>query len=197
MIDKVIPAIRLKWPDRGMNRTVVIQHDGASAHIPENDVEFTQAAKQGVWNICLETQSVKSPDTNVLDLSFFRALQAKQWSLGSETRIDGLIAQVLRAFGEFEPRRIDCGFLTLQTCLNDRIEVNGGNDYKVRHLGKLSLLREFGYIPRSFRATDEALQVHQLFTGDGGEIHDSGDDNFDAGAGNGAVDQMIIPIQAV
>ena len=68
MIEKVIPAIRLKWPDRGMNRTVVVQHDGVSAHIPENDVEFNEAAKQGVWNICLETQSAKSPDTNVLDL---------------------------------------------------------------------------------------------------------------------------------
>ncbi len=66
----------------------------------------------------------------MLDLSFFRALQAKQWSLGSETTIDGLIAQVLQAFAEFEPRTIDCGFLTLQTCLNDMIEVNGGNDYK-------------------------------------------------------------------
>ena len=42
MIEMVILAItRLKWPDRGMNRTVVvIQHDGASAHIPENDVKF-------------------------------------------------------------------------------------------------------------------------------------------------------------
>jgi hypothetical protein len=45
----------------------------------------------------------------------FRALQAKQWSLGSETTIDGLIAQVLQAFAEFKPRKIDCGFLTLQT----------------------------------------------------------------------------------
>ena len=195
MIEKMIPAIRLKWPDRGMNQTVTIQHDGASAHIPENDVEFNQAAKQGVWNICIDTQPAKSPDTNMLGFSFFRALQAKQWSLGSETSIDGLIAQVLQAFGEFEPKRIDCEFLTLQTCfLHDMMEVNGGNDYKVRHLGKLALLREFGYISRTFRATDEALQVHQLFTGDGGKkIHDSGDDNYDAGA----VDQMIIPMQAV
>ena len=80
MIDKVIPAIRMNWPDRGMNRTVIVQHDGASSHIAENDQEFNLHAKQGVWNICLETQSAKSPDSNVLDLSFFRALQAKQWS---------------------------------------------------------------------------------------------------------------------
>jgi hypothetical protein len=194
MIEKVVTAIKLRWPDRGLNRTVVIQHDGASCHIEDNDVQFNQAAKQGVWNICLEKQPAKSPDTNVLDLSFFRALQAKQWSLGSETTIDGLIAQVLQAFAEFEPRKIDCGFLTLQTCLNDMMEVNGGNDYKIRHLGKQALLRQFGYIPRSFQATAQALEVYQMFTGDGREIHDSGDDNSDAGAGDGAVEQMIIPM---
>jgi hypothetical protein len=196
MIEKVIPAIRLKWPDRGMERTVLIQHDGASSHIARNDVEFNQAAKQGVWNICLETQPAKSPDTNVLDLSFFRALQAKQWRLGSETTIDGLVAQVLRAFVEFDPRKIDCGFLTLQTCLNDMLEVNGGNNYKIRHLGKQAILREHGELPRSFAATDEALQVFEMFTGDGGEISDIEDEDSDAGADNGAVEQMIMPIQA-
>jgi hypothetical protein len=73
-------------------------------------------AKQGVWNICLETEHAKSPDTNVLDLSLFRAraLQARQWSLGSETTIDGLVAQVLQAFQDFKPSKIDCGLLTLQ-----------------------------------------------------------------------------------
>jgi hypothetical protein len=56
------------------------------------------------------------------------------------------------------------------------------------------LLRQFGYIPRSFQATAQALQVYQMFIGDEGKIHDSGDDNSDAGAGNGVVKQMIIPI---
>ena len=75
--------------------------------------------------------------------------------------------------------------------------MEGMADYKNRHLGKLALLREFLYIPRSFRATDEVLQVYQLLTGKGGKFHDSGDDNSDAGAGDGAIDQMIIPMQAV
>ncbi len=74
------------------------------------------------------------------------------------------------------------------------MEVNGGNDFKIWHLGKQALLRQFGYIPRSFQATAQALQVYQMFIGDEGKIHDSGDDNSDAGAGNGVVKQMIIPI---
>jgi hypothetical protein len=104
-------------------------------------------AEQGAWNVCLETQPTKSPDTNVLDLSFFRALQAKQRSLGSETTIDGLVAHVLRTFIEFDPRKIDCGFLTLQTCLKDMLEVNCGNEYNIQHLGKQAILREeFGHL---------------------------------------------------
>ena len=129
---------------------------------------------------------------NVLDLYFFRAMQARQWGLGSETTIDGLIAQVLRAFQEFDPRKIDCGFLTLQTCLNDMLEVHGGNNYKIRHLGKQSILRELGELPRTIAATAEAVQVKDMFTGDGGEISDIGDEDSDAGTVNGAVEQMII-----
>ena len=77
------------------------------------------------------------------------------------------------------------------------LEVNDGNDYKIRHLGKLAILREFGEIPRTFAATDEALQVKELFTGDGGEIGDIGDNDSDAGAGSGAMEQMIMPLEAV
>ena len=64
-------------------------------------------------------------------------------------------------------------------------------------LGKQAILREFGYLPRSFAATAEALKVVQMFRGDGGEISDIGDEDSDAGAGNGAIDQMIMPIAAV
>lgn len=184
MIEKVIPAIHRKWPERGMLRRVVIQHDGASSHITNNDEEFGRAARQGVWNILLETQPAKSPDTNVLDLSFFRALQAKQWSLGSETTIDGLIAQVLAAFRDFDPRKIDCGFLTLQTCLNDMLEAHGGNNFKIRHLGKQSILREHGELPRSFGATAEALRVQRMFIGNGApEISDNSSEDEDSVVG--------------
>ena len=130
--------------------TIIVQHDGASSHIPENDQNFNLHAKQGLWKICLETQPVKSPDTNVLDLSFLE----RQWSLGSAMTIDGLVAQVLHAFQDFEPRKIDCGFLTIQGGLNDMLEVNGGNNYKIWHMGEQFLLCQFGYLPRTFAVTD-------------------------------------------
>ncbi len=70
MIEKIAPVIKLWWPNQGLNRTVVIQHDGASCYIKGYDFKFDQAAKHGVWNICVEKQPAKSPGTNVLDLSF-------------------------------------------------------------------------------------------------------------------------------
>ena len=65
-------------------------------------------------------------------------------------------------------------------------------------MGKQALLRqEFGYLPRTFAATDEALQVVHMFIGDGGKISNIGGDDLDAGAGDGAIDHTIMPIEAV
>ena len=66
------------------------------------------------------------------------------------------------------------------------LEVNCGN-----------ILRELGELPETFAATDEALQVKELFTGDSGEIGDIGDDDSDARAGNCAMEHKIMPLEAV
>jgi hypothetical protein len=72
--------------------------------------------------------------------------------------------------------------------------MNGGNNYIIWCTGKQVLLRQFGYLPRTFAATDETLQVVQMFSGDGGKISNTGENDLDAGAGDDAVDQMIMPI---
>jgi hypothetical protein len=52
------------------------------------------AAPTGNWNIKMVNQSAQSPDTNQLDLTFFRALQqSSQWDNSFAWEIDGLIAQ--------------------------------------------------------------------------------------------------------
>ena len=117
LIDKVVPAIKAKWP--GLNRNIVLQQDGATSHIKEGDLEFGLVARQGLWNINILTQAPKLPDTNICDLSFFRALQSDQWKNGVEDTVDGLIAQVTGAFEQFDERKNDFGFITLQCCLDD------------------------------------------------------------------------------
>jgi hypothetical protein len=68
-VEKVVPAIKKKWPDPG--RQIIIQQDGASSDIEDNDAVFEAVARTSLWNILLETQPAKLPDMNVLDLSFF------------------------------------------------------------------------------------------------------------------------------
>jgi hypothetical protein len=99
------------WPDRRERRNdIIIQQDGASSHVGIVDEEFRRHCTEGGWNISLETQPAKSSDTNVLDLSFLRALQAVQWKSGYEKTIDGLIGQVRRAFSNLNQGKLILGF---------------------------------------------------------------------------------------
>jgi hypothetical protein len=63
MVEKVLPAIKLKWPNR--DREIVIQQDGASSHINQDDAAFALAALACNWQIQLLTQPAQSPDTNI------------------------------------------------------------------------------------------------------------------------------------
>jgi hypothetical protein len=176
LIEKVVPAIKAKWPDR--NREITIQQDGASSHVEEADEAFVEAATTGNWTIKLVTQPAQSLDTNHLDLSFFRALQSAQWDHGFALEIDGLIAQVRRAHAEFPSRKIDFGFLTSQSCPEEIILSQGDNDYKIPHImGKEGLLRE-GALPVRIAASAQACMVAREVLGEfDGEFDGGGDAN--------------------
>jgi hypothetical protein len=155
-----VPAIKEKWPD-GERRRIVNQQDGASSHIDDDDAAFDAVARSEGWNISLENQPAKLPDLNVLDLSFFCALQSDQWRSGFANIMDELILQGQRAYREFEPRKIDFAFLTLQCCIDDTLSIHGANDYTVRHMGKESMLRA-GILPVSIVPSAFALEMLDL-----------------------------------
>jgi hypothetical protein len=79
MIEDVLPAIVVKFPSTymefGRGRQVVVQQDGAKSHIKDDDPEWLEAVETLGVNIQLETQPANSPDTNINDLGFFRAIQ--------------------------------------------------------------------------------------------------------------------------
>ena len=135
----------------------------------------------------METQPAKSPDFNVLDLSFFRALQSHQWSTPVANNIDGLVAQVLAAFNTFETRKLDFAFLTLQYCMDDVLAIHGDNNYKIRHVGKESMLAA-GTLPIRVPATVHALHVYNLKQG--GNDNEDGDNDANDGVVSAAM-QMI------
>jgi hypothetical protein len=85
MIDKVLPAIRAKWPREDVHKPIFIQQDNAPSHLKLDDPIFCEAAKQDGFDIRLICQPPNSPDFNVLDLGFFRAIQAIQYKKNAKT----------------------------------------------------------------------------------------------------------------
>lgn len=140
LINKVLPAIREKWPRRHAGAPIYIQHDNAKPHIRPNDPAFLEAARMEGFDIRLRCQPPNSPDTNVLDLGFFNSIQSLQHQTPSRT-IDDLIAATENAFEELSEIKLNYVFLTLQQCLKTVIEIGGGNEYKIPHMGKDRLER--------------------------------------------------------
>ncbi|XP_022041966.1 uncharacterized protein LOC110944619 [Helianthus annuus] len=77
LIDKVLPAIRDKWP-QDHTGPIFIQQDNAKPQISIDDEQFVQEASRGGFDIRLSFQPPNSPDLNVLDLGFFHAIQSLQ-----------------------------------------------------------------------------------------------------------------------
>ena len=77
LISKLIPSILEKWPRRNMlSRKFFIQQDGAKNHISCNDKLFNDGLVKNSIIATLYTQAANSPDVNLLDLGFFRAIQS-------------------------------------------------------------------------------------------------------------------------
>ncbi|KAL4569941.1 hypothetical protein LXL04_025589 [Taraxacum kok-saghyz] len=121
--------------------------------------EFLEAASQDGFDIRLSFQPSNSPDLNVLDLGFFRAIQSlqEQEVLGT---IDELIRAVQTSFKRMQSQQLNNVFLTLQTCMKEIIKVQGGNNYQIPHIGKDRLELE-GNLPLQIECDqnfiDEAL----------------------------------------
>ena len=164
MITKVLPAIKQKWPD--WNQSIVIQQDGASAQIDEYDPQFVATVTSGSWNISLMTQSPKSPDLNVLDLSFLQALQSKEWSKGYAKTEDKLIDTVLLAFDEFDPVKLNFGWLTFLSCFDNVINCRGDNDYPFLHTQKEKRICN-GTLPNLLFPSDKVLEVFDMMASEG------------------------------
>ena len=76
-----------------MGKLIFIQQDNAPSHLKLVDPLFCEAAKQEGFDIRLICQPANSPDFNILDLGFFRAIQAIQYKKNAKT-IEALVLAV-------------------------------------------------------------------------------------------------------
>ncbi|XP_047257945.1 uncharacterized protein LOC124890142 [Capsicum annuum] len=141
LIEKVLPAIRAKWPASNSNNPTFLQQDNARPHIGNNDLEFIEVARQDGFDIRLCFQTSNSPDLNVLNLWFFREIQSFQYQKAPKN-VDELVEAVERSFDEMKAKQLNHVFLTLQSCMIEVMKDSGSNNYKVSHLNKNGLERE-------------------------------------------------------
>ncbi|VFQ95320.1 unnamed protein product [Cuscuta campestris] len=159
LLTKVLPAIKEKWPCS--SRNIIIQQDNAKPHVDGSDLHFLQAATEGEWNIKLKFQPPNSPDLNVLDLGFFRAIDSLQ-DQSAPRSLDDLISAVTTAFEELSPEKLNNVFLTLQGVMGQVLATNGGNQFKIPHIGKTKLVRQ-GTLPQNLGVSIEVFQKAHTF----------------------------------
>ena len=145
LIEKVIPAIKSKWPQDAALETIFIQQDNARTHVSPNDPAFLQAVAATGLDIRLMQQPPNSPDMNVLDLGFFRSIQSLT-DCRSPTTIEELIHDVEEEFEAYDEEKLNRVFLSLQMCMREVMKIGGGNRYRNPHMNKSRLERQ-GRLP--------------------------------------------------
>ncbi|XP_057811519.1 uncharacterized protein LOC131025750 [Salvia miltiorrhiza] len=139
LIQKMLPAIMAKWPT-GASKVIYIQQDNAKPHITNDDPIWRQHANQNGFTFILVQQPPNSPDTNVNDLRWFRAIQSFPTQTSSQT-INQLIEVVHKAFEELSPNTLNNVFLSLQECMVEIMKVKDENSYKLPHMKNGELAR--------------------------------------------------------
>ncbi|XP_042008973.1 uncharacterized protein LOC121757505 [Salvia splendens] len=155
LLNQIIPAIKAKWPTNA-SKEIYIQQDNAKPHLKSSDSQFDDLASSDGFKFHLISQPANYPDTNVLNLGFFRAIQSLQDDKLA-TKIDELLGNVWSSFEELTPQTLNNVFLTLQSCLIKILEVHGGNNYKIPHLNKERLRRAVG-LPTSLEVEENLVK---------------------------------------
>ena len=173
LIQKLLPAIKHKWPTN--NGRIWLQQDGAKSHILDDNKEFKEAVDDIGLMLTVYTQSPNSPDTNILNLGFYKAIQS--FNDDCPANEEELIKSVEKAYGEYPMRKLNHVWLTLQSCFNMFIENDGGNDYKILHMGKESLEWR-GLLPRVLDITPTAnAWLNPMMDNDSNQDSDNLDDD--------------------
>ena len=159
--EKVIPSAIAKWPRGHAPVTHVgLQHDNPNTHFKAHDPIFMEAAESNARiKFHIREQPANSPDTNVLDLGFFRSLQTRAWKMKRAKNIDGLIACVREAWENYPPEKLNRIWLTHMAVCNIILEHHGKNDFDVPHQGKDKVEKRGELLSHRVWASDRAIQI--------------------------------------
>ncbi|VFQ71682.1 unnamed protein product [Cuscuta campestris] len=126
-------------------------------YIACTDLEFLEVAKTDGFDIELTCQPPNSLDLIVLDLGYFRAIQALQQEMKWKS-IDVLVDVVTQSYYAFKPNLSNFVWLSLQYYMvGEVINIFVCNAYKIPHVGKNALLRN-GELPISVSIDPETVR---------------------------------------
>jgi len=140
VLEEVVPSMMELWPIEERGQPISIQQDNAKTHIDSEDQDFRRVASQNGFDIRLVCQPPNSPDLNVLDLGFFRSIQALQHKK-SPNSADDLVDAVQKSFEEYDTILSNHIFLSLQSCMIEIMKARGTHNYKTPHMKKEQLER--------------------------------------------------------
>jgi hypothetical protein len=100
-----------------------------------DDLDIRLEGMREGFDIRIVFQPPNSPDMNVLDLGYFRSIQAFQHQHPSNSTGE-LIANVKKSFVELDKISLEDTFLTHQACMTETLREKGGNNYKLPHIHK-------------------------------------------------------------
>ncbi|XP_057793784.1 uncharacterized protein LOC131010326 [Salvia miltiorrhiza] len=187
----IIPAIKAKWPANA-SKTIFIQQDNARPHIQDSDPDFRAVASADGFDIHLVHQPPNSPDTNINDLGWFRAIQSLQTESVS-TNVDGLVNAVINSFNELSPTTLNKVFLSLQSCMVEILKVKGRNSYKIPHLGKDALIRQ-DMLPLNLQVPSELVRECISYLIDNGALSISDTLMQNLGVNAGCTDEVELMV---
>ena len=167
LFQKVLPAVCDKFSQFPWIRNIDIQWDNASTHFNRDDPFWVLAKNFSIaeWGIDfnLVCQPARSPDFNICDLSICNVLQILQWSYDGQLRNEGdVIAAVNHAWASFTHFQLEKAFCKLQTVFDEVIKCGGGNCYKLPHIGKDAIWKNYGVFvlrARAEQASQEACDM--------------------------------------
>ena len=120
MIQKVLPAIRAKWPLEDASKPIFIQDNGRP-HLAPNDKLLWDAAKQDGFDMRLVCQPVNSPNFNIIHgLGLFNSMQSIQYKT-----VEDLVAHVHQDFEGYSVDHANEYLLRLHGCMKRKMKDKG------------------------------------------------------------------------
>lgn len=139
LCNNVLPAIHAKFPN--VDIQLSLQQDNASPHMDPLDETWREACETSGIDVRVFNQPANSPDLNINDLGFFRAIESIQQKHRTNDPQE-LIQRVEEAYADYSPVLLNRIWVTHQRCMTEILLSQGGNTYKIPHMNKEKMEKE-------------------------------------------------------